>query len=182
MVSGDGRPACADLVELVREAWRESGLDEQGKRTAKAWQAARERRARRALAPYRWLDALADYSQIADFTGLKTEVIRHYHLRARAKRERGEEGRGAWSAWPRPDLDLSRRPLWKLSTIVIARADMPGKGTGPKKRRSYTPELRQDALARVIDEGEPVLQVARDLDIPQTTLFTWVGKEQPSGS
>ncbi len=182
MVTSDGRPTCADLVDVVREAWQASGLDEQGKRTLKAWQAARMKRARAALAPYRWLDDLADYARVAEFTGLQQGVIRHYHLRARGRRQRGEEGRGAWGAWPEPDLDLNRRPLWKLSTVVIARAEMPGKGSGPKKRRSYPADMRLDAVDRVLGQGQPVMQVARELGIPQTTLFGWVARARAASA
>jgi transposase len=44
----------------------------------------------------------------------------------------------------------------------------------PEKRRSYSPEYRAAAVARVIESSLPVAKVARELGILEGTLGNWV--------
>lgn len=43
-----------------------------------------------------------------------------------------------------------------------------------RKRRSFTPEFKAEAVRLVLEEGKTVGQVARDLDLTETALRTWV--------
>ena len=43
-----------------------------------------------------------------------------------------------------------------------------------RPRRSFTDEFRTGAVRLVLDEGKTILQVARDLDLTQSALRTWV--------
>lgn len=43
-----------------------------------------------------------------------------------------------------------------------------------RKRRSFTPEFKEEAVRLVLEEGKTVGQVARDLDLTETALRTWV--------
>ena len=45
-----------------------------------------------------------------------------------------------------------------------------------KKRRTYTPEFRAEAVALVVEGGVSQSQVARDLGIAQSLLSKWVQK------
>ena len=45
---------------------------------------------------------------------------------------------------------------------------MPGKG------KRYTPEFKEQAARKVVDNSLPIAQVARDLGINDTTLGFWV--------
>lgn len=45
---------------------------------------------------------------------------------------------------------------------------MPGRG------KSYTPEFKEQAAKRVVDNSLPIAQVARELGINDTTLGFWV--------
>ena len=45
-----------------------------------------------------------------------------------------------------------------------------------KKRRTYTPEFRAEAVALVVEGGVSQSQVARDLGISQSLLSKWVQK------
>jgi transposase len=46
---------------------------------------------------------------------------------------------------------------------------------GPKRpRRSFTDEFKAGAVRLVVDEGKTVPQVARDLDLTESALRTWV--------
>lgn len=45
---------------------------------------------------------------------------------------------------------------------------------GKRKRRSYTPEQRAEAVKMVLDTGRAVAAVARDLDLTTSALATWV--------
>ena len=45
---------------------------------------------------------------------------------------------------------------------------MPGRG------RNYTPEFKEQAAKRVVDNSLPIAQVARELGINDTTLGFWV--------
>ena len=42
------------------------------------------------------------------------------------------------------------------------------------KRRKHTEEFRAGAVRLVLEEGRPVAEVARDLDIHRSLLCTWV--------
>ena len=44
----------------------------------------------------------------------------------------------------------------------------------PKKRRSFPPEYRAEAVKRVIESSLPVARVARELGILEGTLGNWV--------
>lgn len=43
-----------------------------------------------------------------------------------------------------------------------------------RKRRSFTTEFKVEAVRLVTEEGKTVGQVARDLDLTETALRTWV--------
>lgn len=45
---------------------------------------------------------------------------------------------------------------------------MPGRG------KRYTPEFKEQAARKVVDNSLPIAQVARELDINDTTLGFWV--------
>lgn len=47
-----------------------------------------------------------------------------------------------------------------------------------KKYREYTKEQKAEALKLVRVSGQPITQVARDLDIPENTLWNWVNRER----
>jgi transposase len=42
------------------------------------------------------------------------------------------------------------------------------------KGRSYTPEFKEQAVRKVVDNSLPIAQVARELGINDTTLGFWV--------
>jgi transposase len=48
----------------------------------------------------------------------------------------------------------------------------------PRRRRSFTPEFRFKAAHRVIDGHERVADVARELDLHESLLQTWVRDER----
>jgi transposase len=43
-----------------------------------------------------------------------------------------------------------------------------------RKRRNFTAEFKVEAVRLVLDEGKTVGQVARELDLTETALRTWV--------
>ncbi len=43
-----------------------------------------------------------------------------------------------------------------------------------RKRRSFTPEFKAEAVGLVLEEGKTVAQVARDLELTETALRSWV--------
>jgi len=43
-----------------------------------------------------------------------------------------------------------------------------------RPRRSFTDEFKAGAVALVLDEGKPIPQVARDLDLTESSLRGWV--------
>ena len=45
---------------------------------------------------------------------------------------------------------------------------------GKRKRRTYTPEQRAEAIKIVFDSGRSITAVARDLDLTQSSLAAWV--------
>ena len=44
----------------------------------------------------------------------------------------------------------------------------------PGKPNNYTPEFKEQAVKRVVDNSLPIAQVARELGINDTTLGFWV--------
>jgi transposase len=44
----------------------------------------------------------------------------------------------------------------------------------PGKAKRYTPEFKEQAARRVVDNSLPIAQVARDLGVNDTTLGFWV--------
>ena len=47
-------------------------------------------------------------------------------------------------------------------------------GTRKRARRSFTDEFKAGAVRLVLDEGKSMSQVARDLDVAQSVIGTWV--------
>jgi len=47
-------------------------------------------------------------------------------------------------------------------------------GTKKRPRRSFTDEFKAGAVRLVLDEGKSISQVARDLDVMQSVVGTWV--------
>lgn len=45
-------------------------------------------------------------------------------------------------------------------------------------RRSFTEEYKASAVAFVLDEGRPIVEVARNVDVHEMTLGKWVRKER----
>ena len=43
-----------------------------------------------------------------------------------------------------------------------------------RKRRSFKPEFKSEAVRLVLDEGRSVTSVAKDLDLTASSLFDWV--------
>lgn len=48
-------------------------------------------------------------------------------------------------------------------------------------RRRFTPEYKAEAVQFVISSGRSIAEVARNLDINETTLGYWVAKARESG-
>ncbi len=44
------------------------------------------------------------------------------------------------------------------------------------KRRTYSPEYRDEAVRMVLDSSRPIAEVARDLGLNEGTLGNWVNK------
>jgi transposase-like protein len=44
----------------------------------------------------------------------------------------------------------------------------------PGKAKSYTPEFKEQAAKKVVDNSLPIAQVARELGVNDTTLGFWV--------
>lgn len=44
----------------------------------------------------------------------------------------------------------------------------------PRKKQSYSPEFRAEAMRQVIETSRPIAAVARDLSIVEQTLGNWV--------
>jgi transposase len=56
-------------------------------------------------------------------------------------------------------------------------------GRKPKRaRRSFTDEFKAGAIRLVIDEGKTVAQVARDLDLTESSLGGWVNQARADRS
>lgn len=45
-----------------------------------------------------------------------------------------------------------------------------------QKRRTFSPEFREDAVKMVIDSSRPIAQVAREFGIGEATLGNWVNR------
>jgi transposase len=61
---------------------------------------------------------------------------------------------------------------------------MTGMENGTKKRRvrrSFTDEFKAGAVRLVVDEGKTVSRVARNLDLTESALRTWVERRGRSG-
>jgi transposase len=50
----------------------------------------------------------------------------------------------------------------------------PGAAISKRPRRSFTDEFKAGAVRLVLDEGKTIPRVARDLDLTQSALRTWV--------
>ena len=57
-------------------------------------------------------------------------------------------------------------------------SDMAGETKQRRKRRSYTDEFRADAVRLALTGGKSLPQVARDLDLTESSLRTWVERAQ----
>jgi transposase-like protein len=44
----------------------------------------------------------------------------------------------------------------------------------PKKYRNFSPEFREEAARMVVDTSRPIVDVARELGISETSLGNWV--------
>jgi transposase-like protein len=44
----------------------------------------------------------------------------------------------------------------------------------PEKQKRYTPEFKEQAARKVVDNSLPIAQVARELGVNDTTLGFWV--------
>jgi transposase len=57
---------------------------------------------------------------------------------------------------------------------------VPDNNSGKKKRtrRKFTDEFKRDAAALVLDTGRPIAQVARELDVYESSLGRWVAQER----
>lgn len=51
-----------------------------------------------------------------------------------------------------------------------------------RTRRSFTDEFKAGAIRLVLDEGKTISQVARDLDLTQSALRTWVERARADRS
>ena len=51
-----------------------------------------------------------------------------------------------------------------------------------RPRRSFTDEFKAGAVRLVLDEGKTIPQVARDLDLTQSALRTWVERARADRS
>ena len=46
-------------------------------------------------------------------------------------------------------------------------------------RRSFTPEYKKDAVALIVDGGHTIGEIAKKLEISETSIRKWVKKIQP---
>lgn len=49
-------------------------------------------------------------------------------------------------------------------------------------RRSFTDEYKRDAVSLIVDGGYTIGEVAKKLDICDTSIRKWVNKIQPQGN
>lgn len=47
-----------------------------------------------------------------------------------------------------------------------------------RNRRKFTDEFKRDAAALVIDTGRPIVQVAREIGVYESSLGRWVAQER----
>lgn len=50
-----------------------------------------------------------------------------------------------------------------------------------RARREFTPEFKAEAVTLVRQSGKSLPQVARDLDLTESTLRSWVERDKPGG-
>lgn len=79
-------------------------------------------------------DPYLDTQGVAELTGLSVLTVRNHIKRSRKNREDGSIRPGDM---PPPDETFGQSPVWKKSTILLWRSNMPGRGVGggPKPRR-----------------------------------------------
>jgi hypothetical protein len=131
------------------------------------------------LKSLKWLDELVDVTGAAEFTGLAVESVRT--LSKPAMRALKAE-RGQW-AWPEPDHVFGGRQVWKLRTIVLARASMPGQGRGgPPRRTRYDAAFKANAVRAVRSTGMSVARAALNLGVNEHTLAAWVAADRRHSS
>jgi len=74
--------------------------------------------------------------------------------------------------------------MWTVPGLV----DTSGRGRGSRTqgratmgstRRSFTSEYKQDAVALIVDGGHTIGEVAKKLEISETSIRKWVKKIQP---
>jgi transposase-like protein len=46
----------------------------------------------------------------------------------------------------------------------------------PRRRRSFTPEFKDEAVRMVIESGRPIAEIAREIHVNEGTLGNWVNK------
>ncbi len=49
-----------------------------------------------------------------------------------------------------------------------------------RKRRTFTAEFKAEVVELVRDGGQPIAQVARNLDLSETAVRGWLAKAQPT--
>lgn len=47
-----------------------------------------------------------------------------------------------------------------------------------KQRRQFTKEFRAEAVRLVRESGKPVSELARDIDVTETSLYAWVRQDR----
>ena len=47
-----------------------------------------------------------------------------------------------------------------------------------KKRRQFTKEFQAEAVRLVRESGKPVSELARDIDVTETSLYAWVRQDR----
>lgn len=52
----------------------------------------------------------------------------------------------------------------------------------PRAKRSFSPELREKAVAYVLDQNKSIARAARELGIGESTLGNWVSAARVNGS
>ena len=58
----------------------------------------------------------------------------------------------------------------------------PAKAISRRSRRAFSDEFKAGAIRLVLDEGKTIPQVARDLDLTQSALRTWVERARADRS
>ncbi len=52
----------------------------------------------------------------------------------------------------------------------------------PRQKRVFTPEYRAEAVQLVLSADKPIVEIARDLGIGESTLGNWVSKAKQDGT